>query len=209
MEDIACARNIFDTCRAFRSYKSSEDFQSQPGLQRNWKDFKIPSSSMVYCKQYSGCLLAFVSGRTLGDLWRVAGSSRRSISWRSTGWIRDFKLWLNRVRLRLIRERAMQFGSVIDARRSFCSSDASCRSSTVCHCSPNSTLLPNVITSGGQWKTRYRLASDRSTFPSPLFIAHPLIVHFIASAIWFLLRTTRFYGLISTNFLTFVQVYVS
>lgn len=163
---------------------------------------------MVYCKQYSGCLLAFVSGRTLGDLWRVAGSSRRSISWRSTGWIRDFKLWLNRVRLRLIRERAMQFGSVIDARRSFCSSDASCRSSTVCHCSPNSTLRPNVITSG-QWKTRYRSASDCSTFPSSLFIAHPLIIHFIASAICFLLRITRFYGLILTNLLTFVQVCVS
>lgn len=163
---------------------------------------------MVYCKQYSGCLLAFVSGRTLGDLWRVAGSSRRSISWRSTGWIRDFKLWLNRVRLRLIRERAMQFGSVIDARRSFCSSDASCRSSTVCHCSPNSTLRPNVITSG-QWKTRYRFSSDCSTFPSSLFIAHPLIIHFIASAICFLLWITRFYELILTNLLTFVRVCLS
>lgn len=163
---------------------------------------------MAYCKQYSGCLLAFVSGRTLGDLWRVAGSSRRSISWRSTGWIRDFKLWLNRVRLRLIRERAMQFGSVIDARRSFCSSDASCRSSTVCYCSPNSTLRLNVITSG-QWKMRYRSASDCSTFPSSLSIAHPLIIHFIASAICFLLRITRFYGLILMNFLTFVQVCVS
>lgn len=162
---------------------------------------------MVYCKQYSGCLLAFVSGRTLGDLWRVAGSSRRSISWRSTGWIRDFKVWLNRVRLRLIRERAMQFGSVIDARRSFCSSDASCRSSTVCHCSPNSTLRPNVITSW-QWKTRYRFSSDCSTFPSSLFIAH-LIIHFIASAICFLLWITRFYGLILTNLLTFVRVCLS